>query len=292
MKDMKELNRGMYLRVWRWMFDLGIGGNELLVFAEVYAFSMGGRGMYKMALGTIARRLNMGKRTIYSVLGRLKERGFVVEGVGLWKVDEGGVRRKLGVAELAFGDAETAGICAEMACIEDIRENNKMTSSVDVVETEGDDEFNFEAFKVWWNRECRHLPPIRDFSERQKERLRKLHRIRSVFETSRVFMKANDNYYLSGRSKGAHCPVSLDKLLDEDFFRAVESGKYDKNGSDNSRARAKVDALREREREYEERVDRLKKEVYEEMLARGEGLDSEERLAWWEGEVRRRIIDN
>ncbi len=282
---------GTYLRVWHWMFGMDLSGNEILVFAEIYNYTCYGRGLYKGAVGKMGEKLGICRKTAFNSVRRLMDKGFVRMEDEMWVAE-----RKLQNGEIItqknmFNDGESGGNSytngekerddGECITHKEKEEKRERESTCD--------DFDFERFVAWWNRECVNLPAIRDLTSRQKMMLRNLHKQRSVFETSAVFLKANRNLYLSGRAKGSYSPVGIDKLINEEFFRAVESGKYDSREENDVRGRRVYEEALAAEKADNERRDGLKREVYQEMLARGEGLDTDEQMAWWEAEVERRM---
>lgn len=67
-----------YVNIPSWMIlDLGLKGNDLLVYAIIFGFSQDGQSLYKGGLGYIQEWIGCSKPTAISILKRLVNSGFV-----------------------------------------------------------------------------------------------------------------------------------------------------------------------------------------------------------------------
>lgn len=110
------LDNSNFIQLNKWMFQLGINGNTLLVFAYLYSFSRDGESVFSGTVGHLSNLINVSKPTIHKSLNDLIGRGLitkienVVNGVSLpnYKQNKEGVIRCLqGVKNLDTPSKET-----------------------------------------------------------------------------------------------------------------------------------------------------------------------------------------
>ena len=70
---------GWYIVITEEMRDLGLNGNDLLVFACIYGYSQEGEGCYYGSLPTLAKRCGIARRTVVDILKRLTDGGFLTK---------------------------------------------------------------------------------------------------------------------------------------------------------------------------------------------------------------------
>lgn len=69
-----------YITVQGWMInELELKGNEIMTYAIIYSFSRDGKSIFSGNASYIANWLNVSKHTIYTVLGKLVERGLIIK---------------------------------------------------------------------------------------------------------------------------------------------------------------------------------------------------------------------
>ena len=69
---------GSYIVIQSWMVtELGLAGNELLVFAVIYGFSQDGESWFRGSRGYLAEWCNTSKQTISNKLASLVGKGLV-----------------------------------------------------------------------------------------------------------------------------------------------------------------------------------------------------------------------
>lgn len=67
-----------YITVMDWMWDdLGLTGNDILVYAMIYGFSQDGSSEFKGSANYVAQRLHIRKATALDILRRLTDRGVI-----------------------------------------------------------------------------------------------------------------------------------------------------------------------------------------------------------------------
>ncbi len=153
-------------------------------------------------------------------------------------------------------------------------------------------DFDFPKLISWWNENCTNLPPLRDFTKKQKKAIVKLHESRTTKETAAVFLKANSNAYLAGKVVGKVgeriAPVTIDKLINEEFFRKVESGAYDQNERiDDGRIRKHNAAKAEAAKCNRDLIDNIKFSVYTQWSQQGKDMSNNDVWKAYEAEVLR-----
>lgn len=68
-----------YIVITDWMRELGLTGNDLLVYAAIHGYSQEGEGCYFGSLPTLAKRCGIARRTAFDALKRLTEKGYLVK---------------------------------------------------------------------------------------------------------------------------------------------------------------------------------------------------------------------
>ncbi len=265
------LKHSDYVILHRWMFSLGISGIELIVFAEIYKFSQDGQGEFFGSATKLAEKINAARSNVMASLKKLVDKKLLIRtenvinnlSIPRYKHNQtavenilGGVLKQDRVSQNRTGcpktrqgvsQNKTGGVSKQDTYIKDYNKeiintthtsssnnNNTYEEEVNVVCVSS---FDFKSLISWWNTNCTNLAPIRDFSDKQKSQIEKLHTERSKQETAAVFLKANNNLYLNGKLNNKP-PIDIGWLTNPDNFRKVEAGVYEKNGEDDTAMRS------------------------------------------------------
>lgn len=72
-----EMEKG-FITIQDWMFELGLTGNDVIVYALIYGFSQDNRTWFNGSLNYIMQKVHVGsKQTIINVLGKLEQNGLI-----------------------------------------------------------------------------------------------------------------------------------------------------------------------------------------------------------------------
>ena len=73
----REINNNHYINTMYWMWNLGLKGNEIFVYALIYGYSQSGQGKYHGTIGFIADRLSLSRSQVFRILNTLFERDLI-----------------------------------------------------------------------------------------------------------------------------------------------------------------------------------------------------------------------
>jgi predicted transcriptional regulator len=73
----REISNNHYINTMYWMWNLGLKGNEIFVYALIYGYSQSGQGKYHGTIGFIADRLSLSRSQVFRILNTLVEKDLI-----------------------------------------------------------------------------------------------------------------------------------------------------------------------------------------------------------------------
>ena len=73
----REISENHFINTVYWMWNLGIKGNEIFVYALIYGYSQSGQGKYHGTIGFIAERLSISRSQVFRILNVLVEKELI-----------------------------------------------------------------------------------------------------------------------------------------------------------------------------------------------------------------------
>lgn len=186
-----------YITLMGWMVnDLHLKGNELIVYAAIYGFSQDGVGEFAGSLSYLSDWLNITRQTVINTLNSLVQKGFliknkqIISGVQI-------VRYKARIPDHVVSAPE-----------------KKNKSAID-----------YQGIVDDYNRTCVSLPKCVKLSNSRRTAIEARLKSYTPEELHRVFQKAEDSAFLSGRKSDFQ--ATFDWLMKDSNTAKVLDGNYD-----------------------------------------------------------------
>jgi predicted transcriptional regulator len=215
-----KVNRENYITIQGWMItDLGLKGNELIIYALIYGFSQAESQVFGGSLKYLADWTNSTKQGVLKALQSLIDKGYItkdernINGVKFYEYHSTKFNTLLNKVEYPIKQSLTGGIQQSLPNNINI---NKLNNNID----------NNTYVKIvdLYHRICVSLPKVKKLTDGRKKVIRARLNQFSLEHIEEVFAIAESSDFLKGAN--GKWNASFDWLMNESNFVKVLEGNY------------------------------------------------------------------
>lgn len=230
-----QIQNTNHVTIQGWMrTELGLKGNDLIVYAIIYGFSQTENQRFTGSLQYLADWCGATKQGIQKNLKNLIHQDLITKEQQLIN----------GVTYVTYYAPKVHGIhlsftnnISNTYSIEDkaIKKRLIEKEEINIIEKIGkdakeeikknEDKIAAEAFRELYNEHCFNLPKARQLSEKRLKAIRSILQKYTIEEIIEVLNKANDSDFLTGNNDRGWT-ADIDFILREDKFLNILEGKY------------------------------------------------------------------
>ena len=216
-----KVSRNNYISVQGWMIrDLGLKGNELLIYACIYGFSQAENQVFSGSLQYLADWTNSTKQGVTKCLKSLVEKGFIV------KTD----KMINGVKFCEYNTTELNGVLNKVAYPMQQSLTGDMQQSLTNNISPNNLKKNIDYIHIrdMYNDTCVSFPRLTTLSEKRKQAIKARLNTYTVEQFGEMFQRAEASAFLKG-SNNRNWQANFDWLIKDANFAKVLDGNYDDN---------------------------------------------------------------
>ena len=216
-----KVSRNNYISVQGWMIrDLGLKGNELLIYACIYGFSQAENQVFNGSLQYLADWINGSKRCVMNCLKSLTEKGYIVKDEEI----KNGVKfcsyyatKFTGVVNNIPYPMEESSTGSGEECSPNNISPNNLKKNID-----------YKHIRDMYNDTCVSFPRLTTLSEKRKQAIKARLNTYTVEQFGEMFRRAEASAFLKG-SNNRNWQANFDWLIKDANFAKVLDGNYDDN---------------------------------------------------------------
>lgn len=221
-----KVNRDNYIVIQGFMLtDLGLKGNELLIYACIYGFSQAENQTFNGSLQYLADWTNSTKQGVIKCLKSLVEKGFiekketVIHGVKFCEYYATKFNTLLNKVEYPIKQSLTGGIKQSLP-------NNL---GLDNIPNNLENKIDYQRVAGMYNETCVSFPRLKALSDNRKKAIKARLQAYTYEDFQTLFAKAEASDFLKGKN-GRDWQATFDWLIKDANMAKVLDGNYDNKG--------------------------------------------------------------
>ena len=225
---MGKVKNENYFQVQGWMVnELGLKGNELMIYAIIYGFSQTDDQYFTGSMQYLADWTNSTKRGVNKALISLVDKGLLV------KIDKvinrvkyceyKALREPQCIEQSSIGGIEQSSLGIEQSSTNNIENNNSLLNNKE-------DKIHYLKIVDMYNKTCVSFPHLRTLSDARKKAIRARLKTYTFDDFKLMFEKVEASSFLKGKNN-RDWSANFDWMIKDANMAKILDGNYDNKDS-------------------------------------------------------------